>query len=205
MRTRARLMDVALDLLADRGEDGISLRAITTAAEANVSAVSYHFGSLRGLFDAAIEDALEHYLDSQQEAVGALGQDASLEDLAQAFARPMIIALASGGRELALMRLVARSGIDPPEGWLRFDAKFDQIRAECIRVLKGHMPKFKAEELIIRTRLVAGMLNWMVLAPLGAELRGRSRKQLEEVLLPVLAGAFGGASSHPALRTGGIE
>jgi AcrR family transcriptional regulator len=205
MRTRARLMDVAMDLLADRGKDGISLRAITTAAEANVSAVSYHFGSLRGLFDAAIEDALEHYLDAQQEAVGALSQDASLEDLAEAFARPMITALTSGGRDLALMRIVARTGIDPPEGWLRLDSKFDQIRAECVRVLKVQMPKFKAEELILRTRLVAGMLNWMVLAPLGAELRGRSRKHLEEVVLPALAGAFGGGNSHHAPRARGIE
>ena len=69
LRTRTRLLDAALDLLAERGEDGVTLRELTDAAEANVAAVSYHFGSLKSLCDAAIEYALEHYLDAQQEAV----------------------------------------------------------------------------------------------------------------------------------------
>ena len=38
-------MDAALDLLAERGEEGVSLRELTNAAGANVAAVSYHFGS----------------------------------------------------------------------------------------------------------------------------------------------------------------
>ena len=67
-----RLMDAALDLLAERGEEGVTLRELTDAAGANVAAVSYHFGSLKSLFDAAIEDALERYLDAQQEAVSEL-------------------------------------------------------------------------------------------------------------------------------------
>ena len=79
LRTRTRLMDAALDLLAERGEDAVTLRELTAAAEANVAAVSYHFGSLRGLCDAAIEDALERYLDAQQEAVSALDPESTLE------------------------------------------------------------------------------------------------------------------------------
>ena len=70
-RTRARLMDAALDLLPERGEEGVTLRDVTDAADANVAAVSYHFGSLKSLFDAAIEHALERYLDAQQAAVSA--------------------------------------------------------------------------------------------------------------------------------------
>src|SRR6185295_4524750 len=181
LRTRARLMDATLDLLAARGEDNVSLRDITSAADANVSAVSYHFGSLRSLCDAAIEDALERYLDAQQVAVGALRPDSSLEELAEAFARPMIRALASGGRDLAVMRLVARAGIDPPGGWRRFDSVFVQIRADCVRVLKTNMPNAKARDLALRTRMVAGMLNWMVLSPLGTDLREKSRRQLERL------------------------
>ena len=73
LRTRARLLDAALDLLAERGEDGLTLRELTDAAEANVAAVSYHFGSLKSLCDAAIDHALERYLDDQQEALDALG------------------------------------------------------------------------------------------------------------------------------------
>src|SRR6478672_6037175 len=140
MRTRARLLDAALDLLAQRGEDGVSLRELTDAAEANVAAVSYHFGSLKALCDAAIEYALERYLAAQEEAVGALGEQASLEELAAAFAPPMTPALAGGGRELDVIRVVARAGLDPPKGWDRFDASFDRIRAGVLRVLKARVP-----------------------------------------------------------------
>jgi AcrR family transcriptional regulator len=192
LRTRARLMDAALNLIAERGEEGVTLRELTDAAEANVAAVSYHFGSLGALCEAAIEDALERYLDAQQEAVGALGPESTLEELAAAFARPMMRALSSGGRDLAVMRIVARSGIDPPRGWDRLDVRFDQIRADCLRVLKANVPHVKDKELDFRTRAVAGMLNWLVLAPVTQDLRGKSEKQLERLLVPVLAGAFRG-------------
>src|SRR6201991_1875919 len=95
-KTRARLMDAALELLAERGEEGVTLRELTDAAGANVAAVSYHFGSLKSLCDAAIEDALERYLDAQQEALRALGPESTLEAVAAAFSRPMISALVAG-------------------------------------------------------------------------------------------------------------
>ena len=169
-------MDAALDLIAERGEEGVTLRELTDAADANVAAVSYHFGSLGSLCDAAIEDALERYLDAQQEAVSALGSEATLEELAAAFARPMMHALSSGGRDLAVMRIVARSGIDPPRGWDRLGPRFDRIRADCRRVLKANVPDVKDKELDFRTRAVAGMLNWLVLAPVGTGAQGQVRE-----------------------------
>lgn len=185
-------MDAALDLLSERGEDGVTLREITNAAEANVAAASYHFGSLKALCDAAVEDALERYLDAQGEAVGALDPESTLEALAAAFARPMIRAVAAGGRDFAVMRIVARSGIDPPQGWDRLGARFDRIRADVLRVLKRNLPGIREPELIFRTRCAAGLLNWLVLAPIGAELRTKSPKQVERLLVPVVAGSFRG-------------
>ncbi|HTB49378.1 MAG TPA: TetR family transcriptional regulator [Solirubrobacteraceae bacterium] len=195
LRTRARLMDAALDLLAERGEEGVSLREITSAADANVAAVSYHFGSLKALCGAAVEQALERYLEAQQEAVGTLGPESTLDALAAAFARPMISAMVVGGRDLAVMRIVARGGIDPPEGWHRFDAAFDLVRADVLRVLKANLSGVKDRELIFRTRCAAGLINWLILAPPGADLHKRSRKQIEELLIPALAGTFRGQSS----------
>jgi hypothetical protein len=49
--------------------------------------------------------------------------------------------------------------------------------------------------LIFRTRCVAGLINWLVLAPIGAELRNTSQKQIERLLIPILAGAFRAAGS----------
>jgi AcrR family transcriptional regulator len=195
LRTRARLMDAALDLLSERGEDGVTLRELTDAADANVAAVSYHFGSLKSLCDAAIEHALGRYLDAQEDAVSALDPDSTLEALAAAFARPLISSLVAGGRDLTVMRIVARAGIDPPEGWGRLDSRFERIRAEVLRVLKANLHDANDQELIFRTRCVAGLINWLVLAPVGAELRNKSQKQIERLLVPILAGAFRAAGS----------
>ena len=196
LRTRARLRDAALDLLAERGEDGITLREVTNAADANVAAVSYHFGSLQSLCDEAVEHALERYLDAQQEALEALGSDPTVEELAAAFARPMMRALAVGGQDLAVMRIVARAGIDPPEGWKRLVPRFERIRADVRRVLKANLPGVKDRELTFRTRCAAGLLNWIALAPVGAELRSKSEKQIERQLVPVLAGTLRGSNAR---------
>jgi hypothetical protein len=62
-------------------------------------------------------------------------------------------------------------------------------------VLKANVPGVRDQELIFRTRCAAGLLNWLVLAPVGAELRNKSEKQIERLLVPVLAGIFRGTST----------
>jgi hypothetical protein len=107
----------------------------------------------------------------------------------------MMSAMVVGGRDLAIIRIVARAGLDPPRGWGRLDVRFDQIRADVLRVMKANLPGVKPQELIFRTRCVAGLLNWLVLAPAGAELINKSEKQLARLLVPILAGTFRGTSS----------
>lgn len=48
--TAARILTVARQLFAERGYEGTTIRDITTGAEANVAAVTYHFGSKEGLY-----------------------------------------------------------------------------------------------------------------------------------------------------------
>ena len=43
--TRERILKAAEALFAERGFETVSLRDITGAADANVAAVNYHFGS----------------------------------------------------------------------------------------------------------------------------------------------------------------
>ncbi|GAX48872.1 TetR/AcrR family transcriptional regulator [Streptomyces olivochromogenes] len=191
-RTRDGLQTAALELLAQRGQEGVTLREITDRAGANVAAVSYHFGSLKALCDSAIEHALERYLDAQIQELDPLGSTSTLQELAAAFARPMVRALAAGGQDLAVMRTVARVGIDPPEGWERLNGKFDQSRREALRVLTANLPGVDEQELIFRTRCAAGLLNWLALAPIGTELAAMSAEQIERQLVPVVAGAFRG-------------
>ncbi|WP_329366071.1 TetR family transcriptional regulator [Streptomyces sp. NBC_01483] len=191
-RTRDGLQTAALELLAQRGQEGVTLREITDRAGANVAAVSYHFGSLKKLCDTAIEHALERYLDDKILELDSLASTATLHEVAAAFARPMVRALAAGGQDLDVMRTVARVGIDPPQGWHRLDGKFDRSRRGVVRVLAPNLPGVDEEELIFRTRCAAGLLNWLALAPIGTELAALSAEQIERQLVPVVAGAFRG-------------
>ncbi|HTJ31765.1 MAG TPA: TetR/AcrR family transcriptional regulator [Dactylosporangium sp.] len=195
-RTRESLLAAALELIAERGQEGLTLREITVNAGANVAAVSYHFGSLKALCDKAIELALERYLDAQIESVRSVSPTSTLEELAAAFARPMVRAIAAGGPDLAVMRTVARVGIDPPESWERLSGKFDQSRQDAIQVMKANLPGVKEPELIFRIRCAAGLLNWLALAPIGRELATKPVKQIERLLTPVVAGAFHGHSDE---------
>ncbi|MEV6168072.1 TetR/AcrR family transcriptional regulator [Streptomyces sp. NPDC051954] len=192
-RTRDGLLAATQELLARSGQEGVTLREITDRAGANVSAVSYHFGSLKALCDSAIENALERYLDAQIDEVASLDTSSSVEDLAAAFAGPMMRALVAGGRDLAIMRTVARVGIDPPEGWGRLTTKFQQSRGDIVRQLSAQVPGVDERELNFRIRCAAGLLNWLMLAPIGTDLAAEPPEQIERWLVPVLAGALCGS------------
>ncbi|MFD8813079.1 TetR/AcrR family transcriptional regulator, partial [Streptomyces sp. NPDC059627] len=115
-----------------------------------------------------------------------------LQEGAGGYARPMMRARGAGGQDLAMMRTVARVGIDPPQGWERLDGKFEQSRQAALRVLTANLPGVDEQELNFRTRCAAGLLNWLALAPIGAELAAMSAEQIERHLVPVVTGAFRG-------------
>jgi AcrR family transcriptional regulator len=54
-RTRQRLIEVAIEVFADRGFEAASTRMIVKRAEANLVSIPYYFGSKLGLYHAAAE------------------------------------------------------------------------------------------------------------------------------------------------------
>lgn len=56
--TRADLIAAGRTLFAQKGFDGTSVRALTTEAGTNLGAITYHFGSKRGLYAAVLEDGV---------------------------------------------------------------------------------------------------------------------------------------------------
>ncbi|MFD9702419.1 TetR/AcrR family transcriptional regulator [Lentzea sp. NPDC059081] len=191
-RTRNSLLAAVTGLLAQRDKAAVTLREVTESAGANVAAVSYHFGSLGALCDAAIEQALEQYLDAQSQALERLGSDATVDQLAAAFAEPMMRALAAGGHDLMVIRTVARAGIEPPPGWDRLAGKFGGTRRHALRVLAARVPGVDQEELVFRLRCAAGLLNWLAVAPVGADLATRSPAEIERLVVAVVSGALRG-------------
>ncbi len=71
--TRSAVLAAARDLFAARGYDGASIRAITTGADANLGAVTYHFGSKEALYHEVLGRALTPLLVRVRAAAGAPG------------------------------------------------------------------------------------------------------------------------------------
>jgi AcrR family transcriptional regulator len=195
-RTRERLLDATRALLAERGEDAVTLRDITEAADANVAAVSYHFGSLAALIHAAIEQAIEALMDSQIERLRALGDDATLEQIAASMAQPVITAVTNTGcAEQAFLQITARVLTDPPpemEDWIT--VAMARADAELLPHLRRALPGVSDDELRFRRESAIGILNFLVTGGMRVDLRGKSATELERLLVPVIAGALAGGA-----------
>jgi AcrR family transcriptional regulator len=94
--TKLKLLDVAEQLVAEHGFDLVSLRAVTARAGVNLAAVNYHFGTREGLFQALVERRVAPInrerlavLD-RLEAEAGDGGDLRLEDVLEAFFRPVV-------------------------------------------------------------------------------------------------------------------
>jgi len=71
LETRARLLNAAAQLFAERGFARVTVRDICRKARANVAAVNYHFGGKDGLYLAVIETAIATMRETTNEAMAA--------------------------------------------------------------------------------------------------------------------------------------
>jgi AcrR family transcriptional regulator len=191
-RTKQRLLDATLTLLAERGEDGVTLRDITTAADTNVASVSYHFGSLGALCCATAKQAITVLLDEQTARLKALGDDASVHDIASAIAQPIVGAISDrSSPHFALLRIFDRTLSGPPgemRDWLR--ASLATVDEELMARLRQALPDVSDDELRFRWDCAAGILRALAAGTARTDLDGRCPEDLERMLVPVLAGAL---------------
>jgi AcrR family transcriptional regulator len=187
-RTKERLMDATLALLAERGEDGITLRDITSRAQTNVASVSYHFGSLGALCCATAKEAITRLLDEQTERLKRLAPDATVHDIARAIAEPFID---PSSPDRALLRIFDRT-LGGPEGEMRdwLKASLAQVDTELMVHLAQALPDVDVDELRFRWDCAAGILRSLVAGSARTDVAGRCPEDVERMLVPVLAGAL---------------
>lgn len=91
--TRARLLQAAEELFADRGYNAVSMRDIAKHAKANLAAAGYHFGSKENLF---VESVMRQMRPLNARRLAALTEleerprPPSLEEVLDAFARVLL-------------------------------------------------------------------------------------------------------------------
>ena len=92
-KTRERILDTAEDLFANQGISGTSLRALTRAADVNLAAVHYHFGSKDELILEVLRDKIRPVNEERSRRLAALESgpdDLTLEGILVCFIEPAL-------------------------------------------------------------------------------------------------------------------
>ena len=123
--TRERLLAAGLTLFADRGFDGVAVRDIAKAAEANVAAVNYHFGGKRDLYHAVVQriiDDTEPVFGPMRERLDvgiaeAAGDRAALRDLVRFVVTQLLTRLIVAPQMRLRMALIMREYTNPTDAF----------------------------------------------------------------------------------------
>ena len=106
--TAARIFLAAETLFAERGFDGVSVRDIVEAAEVNLAAVSYHFGSKTELL-LAVFRVRTREMNQERRALLREADPASLEAILRALLGPPILWRDPSSGKATASRFISRA------------------------------------------------------------------------------------------------
>jgi AcrR family transcriptional regulator len=164
--TRARLLQAAGELFAERGFRGATLRDIAERAGANLAAANYHFGSKQTLYLEVVSAQFER-LEQRLLAVGAAPAPGSLERLSRA----ELIALLRARVQAMLDNLLEEGGLhgtlmqrelcDPSEALPLIVARFIEPQRDLLRrIVLRLSPELTPAEAQWCTESVVGMASF---------------------------------------------
>lgn len=149
--TAERLRAAAEELLHDKGQAATTLRDITERADANVAAVSYHYGSKDALLALVFADALREVADRQRRRLEALDADAPLEALVRVWLAPALSERGKDARETRLWALIRRGMTERAPGMLEnLEVVREVVDTHLVARLAAALPHLGPEELKLR-------------------------------------------------------
>lgn len=159
-QTRRALVAAAGELLAEHGESGVTLRALSARAGANVAAVKYHFGSREALITEVVDAAVRPVVDAQVAALRAVAPDADARAWVEAWARPLVrVAVGASPQDRQVGRIVAHTLAAPLAA---LDVRIREVATEAsdllIAGLASTLPGVDPSELPLRLALMASAL-----------------------------------------------
>ncbi len=167
-----RILDVAEELFALHGYDGVTLRQIATGAGVDVALASYHFGKKLDLFNAVFERRAGDLNESRLSALRACKEKAgkkgpSVEQVIEAFLRPLEIAQETGDQGWTnYLALIAYINNSPYWGDRMMSKLFDKLVLEFIEALREALPGARDEDLFWCYHNLSGALT-LTLAQTG--------------------------------------
>ncbi|TQM26326.1 TetR family transcriptional regulator [Nocardia bhagyanarayanae] len=198
MPTDRRLILAAERLFAERGIDAVSLRAVMSAAGANVAAVHYHFGSKEALIEALIRQRSDAVATRRAALLDEVEQSGvvSARGLAEAFVLPVWeMATGEGGSWVKFIASVLGSGHPAlstvAEGFADQARRFMTLLGRAFPDLPRHTIRFRLAQAMTLTFQVLGDVHQTqdLLAISGVQLSPEQvMSELVDVVTAILAG-----------------
>jgi AcrR family transcriptional regulator len=164
--TRSAILDVAERLFSQNGVEGTSVREIIRAAEVNLGAINYHFGTKERLAIEVFARRLEPVnreriarLDALEKAAGR--RKVALEPIIDAMVRPAVEAKESGDPGCDdFMRLISRCFQEPNPELKKFvELQFAEVARRFDSAILRAIPGLPPGELFWRMAFLFGALH----------------------------------------------
>jgi TetR/AcrR family transcriptional regulator, regulator of cefoperazone and chloramphenicol sensitivity len=212
--SRARIVEAAGQLFADRGFEGASVRELAKRAGVNAAAVNYHFGGKEGLYHAVIRKLMDDtgpmfapMIDRLRDGVARAGGDrAALAVIAAQLVSGLLRNILSSATLHWHMPILLRESQQPSKAFAmlmqeRINPVHDAI-AELVGAATGYDPKGPQARLITANIMgqcmSLGAARGVVFARLGWEEFTPERIELiVDTLMPRMLAMLGLTAAPP--------
>jgi AcrR family transcriptional regulator len=206
--TKTRILDAGERLFVEHGFEATSLRSLTTAAEVNLAAVHYHFGSKEELFQAVLTRRLDPMNQERIELLEKVerestGRAPACEKILFAMLIPALRLARDekrGGKNF--LRLVGRAYADPAPFIRHFlSAQYAGMIGRYKEAFLKALPHLSRQELTWRLHFVMGALSYTLAGTDALKLfaEATSTSDNDELLLQRLAPFLVAGLKAPAL------
>jgi AcrR family transcriptional regulator len=179
--TRRRILDTAEHLFASQGIAAVTLRSIAAAAQANVAAVNYHFGSKEKLFEEMFLRRViplnDHRLALLDECIAASApKRPPLDGIVRAFVQPALDLMsdASPSARAIIVQFLLGRILAMPEVNRRLTHYYDELRIRFVAALRQALPRISERDAAWRYYWMGGcvMCSLAIDPAVAAELGG---------------------------------
>jgi AcrR family transcriptional regulator len=172
-RARTRILDTAEALFAEAGPTGVTLRSIATAADVNVAAVNYYFGSKERLFEEMFVRRIvplnEERLTRLAACTEAAGGSPTLEDIVTAFVIPALQltdAANASARAIVVQYSLGRV-LALPEVNQMLVRYYASVREAFVEAVQRAVPYLAPQEVVWRYYWMGGSVMVALAVPPG--------------------------------------
>ncbi len=161
--TKQRILGAAEALFAKHGFAGASLRQVTSAANVNLAAVNYHFGSKENLINEVFRRRLDDLNAQRLQALRkALDEPVPhLESVLAAFVRPALALSDDAHGGAAFVRVLARAYAEHNEQLRKFmHDHYSHVLREFAAAFSQLLPLLDKQELYWRLDIISGALTY---------------------------------------------